>query len=295
MKVFFAVSLSLLATPLVSHASDQLIPAGSLIQCTVAEAKISSKTTAVGDPVLCKLSHVEAYGRSTLPLNSYLVGRFEAYKDPGHFVGKGWMELRFDHMVIQPDIIVPVDARVVSVPKYNVDQEGKILGNGHPVRDIVEWSIPVLWPIDLINLPRRGPSPVLKPETKLTLKLMDDIGIPNREIARDDYPHQPALIERQAPPQQAYASQPQYAPQPQYTQPSVPQQVIYNNYNTPPAPQSTTQVYVQQAPPQQQAPIIIQQQQQQQPQVVYNYPPAPRYVPYGYYPPPPPRYAYPAY
>ena len=30
---------------------EQLVPAGSLIQCTVEEAKISSKTMAVGDPV----------------------------------------------------------------------------------------------------------------------------------------------------------------------------------------------------------------------------------------------------
>ena len=89
----------LLASPFASYASDQLIPAGSLIQCTVSEPRLSSKTTAIGDPVLCQISHAERYGRSVLPYDSYLVGRFEDYRDPGHFVGKGWMELKFERMV----------------------------------------------------------------------------------------------------------------------------------------------------------------------------------------------------
>ena len=167
-----------LSAPVVALASEQLIPAGSLVQCTVSEPKLSSKTAEAGDPVLCQVSHVELYGRSVFPYGSYLVGRFEDYKDPGHLVGKGWMELKFDRMVIPPDQVLPVSTKVVYVPKYPVDKEGKILGKGHPVRDIVEWSIPILWPIDLINLPRRGPRPVLKAETRLTLKIMDDFGVP---------------------------------------------------------------------------------------------------------------------
>ena len=88
----------LLAAPFTSFAGEQLIPAGSLISCTVAEPRLSSKTTNVGDPVLCQVSHIELYGRSTMPYGSYLEGRFEDYKDPGHFVGKGWMELKFDRL-----------------------------------------------------------------------------------------------------------------------------------------------------------------------------------------------------
>ena len=57
----------LLAAPLTSFAGEQLIPAGSLLSCTVAEPKLSSKTANIGDPVMCKVSHVEMYGRSTLP------------------------------------------------------------------------------------------------------------------------------------------------------------------------------------------------------------------------------------
>ena len=154
---------------------------GSIISCTVAEGKISSKTTAVGDPVLCTLNPVEKYGRSQFPYGSYLEGRFEAYQDPGHFVGKGWMELKFDRMYLG-NRVMPMSAKVISVPGYKVASDGRILGNGHAVRDTIEWLIPVLWPIDLINLPRRGPRPVIKPETRLTLELMDDLGLPDNDI-----------------------------------------------------------------------------------------------------------------
>ena len=176
-------SLALLLAPTLFHstaarAAEQLIPAGSLMQCTIAEPKLSSKNTEVGDPVLCQLSHSERYGRATLPFGSYLVGRFAEYKDPGHLVGKGWLELKFDRMVIQPDTVLPVSAKIVDVPGYSVDKIGRIHGKGHPVRDTVEWSIPILWPIDLLNLPRRGPRPTLKGETHLTLKVMDDLGVP---------------------------------------------------------------------------------------------------------------------
>jgi hypothetical protein len=176
----------LLAAPLSVYAGEQIIPAGSLINCTVSEPKLSSKTDSIGDPVLCQLGFSERYGRSVLPANSYLVGRFEDYKDPGHFVGKGWMELKFDRMIIEPDTVVPVDARVVDVPGYNVDRYGRILGKGHAVRDTVTWMIPILWPLDLINLPRRGPRPTLKEEARLTLKVMDDMAVPTMDQPQQD-------------------------------------------------------------------------------------------------------------
>ena len=252
------LSLLLLATPLASHASDQLFPAGSIISCSVAEGKISSKTTAIGDPVLCTLNPVEKYGRSVFPYGSYLEGRFEAYKDPGHFVGKGWMELRFDKLIMG-NRVVPISAKVIQTPNYKVDRDGRILGNGHAVRDTVEWLIPVLWPIDLINLPRRGPRPVLKAETPLTLEIMDDIGISDRDDRGDGpRPQQAALIERMPPPQQA------------------PAPVIYQNF----------QQAAPQAPPPQQQQVVY---QQVPPVVIQQQPPT---VVYRYAPPPPPAYGY---
>ncbi len=233
MKGAFAiVSTILFAASLPGHAAEQLVPAGSLIQCTVSEPKLSSKTTDIGDPVLCQVSHVELYGRSVLPYGSYLVGRFEEYKDPGHFVGKGWMELKFERLVVPPGQIVPVATKVVYAPKYPVDKQGRIHGNGHPVRDIVEWSIPLLWPIDLLNLPRRGPRPVLKAETRLTLKVMDDIGVPSQQFASAPLYPQPA-------PPEPYGFQ-QRAPMPYYAPPVAapppPPQPMNYNYAPPPVP-----------------------------------------------------------
>ena len=263
MKGKSLLSLLLLAAPFTGHASEQLVPGGSLIQCTVSEPKVNSKTESVGDPVLCGVSHVELYGRSVFPYGSYLEGRFEDYKDPGHFVGKGWMELKFDRLIVR-DTVVPIAAKVVYVPKYPVDKEGRIHGTGHPVRDSIEWAIPVLWPIDLINLPRRGPRPTLKPETRLTLKVMDDFVIPSREeMAQDSGLNQRQPLAQYPPPQQ-YAPQQQYAPPPQ---PTYAPPVQYH-YAPPPPPVQQTVVY-QYVPP---------------PGAVFVSAPAL----YGYVPPPPP-------
>ncbi len=195
-------------------ASERLIPAGSLIQCTIAEPRLSSKTVPIGDPVLCQTSYGSRYGMAFLPQNSYIIGRFEDYKDPGHFVGKGWMELTFDRMLIQPDTVVPIHARVVDVPGYTVDRLGRILGKGHAVRDTVEWTLPILWPIDLLNLPRRGPRPTLKSETRLTLKVLDDLGVPSSEPPTQDpyglYRRQPSAYT--PPPDAPPAPQPQMQP-----------------------------------------------------------------------------------
>ncbi len=212
----------LLAPPLFADAGMRLIPAGALVSCTTGDGRINSKTTAIGDPVLCKVEHQR--GDFMLPYGSYLGGEFAEFKDPGHFVGKGWMELSFDRLYVG-DTVVPLDAKVVNVPGYKIDAQGRILGKGHAVRDTVLWMIPILWPIDLINLPRRGPRPTLKAETAVTLRVMEDIQVPVApEPLRDPYGlyQRPSASAPQPPPptqapdtgpENAYAApQEQYAP-----------------------------------------------------------------------------------
>jgi hypothetical protein len=186
MKYSSLVVLSLLlAPPLFADTGARIIPAGALVSCTTGDGRISSKTTAVGDPILCKVNFHR--GDFMLPYGSYLGGNFSEYKDPGHFVGKGWMQLDFDRLYVGNQVI-PLNAKVVDVPGYKIDSQGRILGKGHAVRDTVLWMIPVLWPIDLINLPRRGPRPTLKAETALTLRVMEDIQVPVvPEPQRDPY------------------------------------------------------------------------------------------------------------
>lgn len=104
-------------------------------------------------------------------------GRLTAEKDPGHFLGKGWLKLEFDHVSL-PDTALPVPGKIVAVSGYRVDKEGKIISHGHPKRDAIEWLIPPLWPWKLLTLPARGPRPELKGETELTLRLMDDVVVP---------------------------------------------------------------------------------------------------------------------
>lgn len=224
-----------LAAPIPAHAGGQLIPAGSLIQCTVSEPRFNSKTAQVGDPVLCQVGYTGRWGLYTLPYQTYLVGRFEDYKDPGHLVGKGWMQLEFDHMVIEPDMVVPLNARIVNVPGYNIDRQGRIHGKGHPVRDAVEWAIPILWPIDLMNLPRRGPRPTLKGETRVTVKLMDDAMIPTPSPAGEPVEQDPRLMRRPS----AYTVPAEPAPLPE--QQPVPvdtaaQRPAYEAVSAPPPP-----------------------------------------------------------
>jgi hypothetical protein len=171
--------LTLLATCAAASAHDVVLPAGTLIQCTLNEPNFSSKTAAVGDPVVCHLRGITEFGQEAFPRGSYLVGHLESAKEPGHFVGKGYLKLEFDRIGL-PTGDLPLEAKVISTRGYKVDKEGKIDGKGHAVRDAVEWMLPPLWPWKVIMLPARGPRPTLKGETVLQLRLMDDIQIPQQ-------------------------------------------------------------------------------------------------------------------
>lgn len=155
---------------------DVLLPAGTLLQCSLNEPNFSTATVEVGDPVLCHLYGVSEFGQS-LPRGSYLVGHLDSSKEPGHFVGKGYLKLQFDRIGL-PGGDMPIQAKIIAVSGYRVDREGKIRGKGHAKRDVAEWMFPPLWPWKVIMLPARGPRPKLKRESALTLRLMTDVDIP---------------------------------------------------------------------------------------------------------------------
>lgn len=160
-----------------ASARDIVLPAGTLLQCTLNEPNLSTNTMDVGDPVLCHLRGVTEFGQQAFPRGSYLVGHLDAAKDPGHFWGKGYLKLQFDRIGL-PTGDLPLEAKVISTKGYKVDKQGKIDGKGHPRRDVVEWMLPPLWPWKVVMLPARGPRPKLKGETVLSLRLMDDVSIP---------------------------------------------------------------------------------------------------------------------
>lgn len=171
------LAFTALAFTAAAAARDTVLPAGTLLQCTLNEPNLSTNTVSIGDPVVCHLrGHVE-FGQEAFPRGSYLVGHLDAAKNPGHFVGKGNLQLRFDRIGV-PSGDIPIDAKMIAAGKYKVDREGKIDGKGHAKRDAIEWMLPPLWPWKVLMLPARGPSPTLKSETVLTLRLMDDVDIP---------------------------------------------------------------------------------------------------------------------
>jgi len=179
---------ALLVSATVIRAQDQLVPAGTLLQCTLDEPNFSSATAAVGDPVLCHLRTMQEFGKPMFPRGSMLGGHLEAEKEPGHFVGKGYLKITFDRVVL-PNGDLPLPAKVIQARGYKVDKQGDIDGKGHATRDVVEWMLPPLWPWKVISLPFRGPRPTLKGEEPLELRLMDDIVLPQSVMHPDRPPY----------------------------------------------------------------------------------------------------------
>src|SRR5271165_177467 len=171
------VSLLALTFTVNAAARDVVLPAGTLLKCTLNEPNLSSATVAIGDPILSHLHGQVSFGQQAFPRGSYLVGHLEDAKDPGHFVGKGYLRLQFDRIGL-PTGDLPLETKVIATNGYKVDKEGKIKGKGHATRDVVEWMLPPLWPWKVLMLPARGPRPKLKGESQLTLRLMDDVEIP---------------------------------------------------------------------------------------------------------------------
>lgn len=176
-----------LAAQALLRAQEIIVPAGTILQCTLTEPNLSSRSAEVEDPILCDAGPIHEFGVSVFPRGAYLGGRLAEYREPGHFWGKGWMQLNFDRILL-PGAEMPISTKVISAPKLKVDAQGRIRGRGHAGRDAAEWAIPVLWPEKILTLPMRGPRPVLKGESRMTLRLMQDLLIPEGAAGLDVRP-----------------------------------------------------------------------------------------------------------
>jgi len=174
-----------------TKAQDILVPAGTLLRCTMDEPDLSSKTADIGDPVICHLAALRQFGKTVFPRGSYLGGHLEADKEPGHFWGKGYLKIEFDRIGF-PESDIPVPSKIIAAKGYRVDKKGDIVGKGHATRDTVEWLIPPLWPWKILTLPARGPRPTLKGEEQITVRLMDDIDVPRPGGSLRSYERPPA-------------------------------------------------------------------------------------------------------
>jgi len=188
---YLAVCMLSLGVSASAKAQDILVPAGTLLRCTMDEPNLSSKTADIGDPVICHLAALRQFGKAVFPRGCYLGGHLEADKEPGHFVGKGYLKIEFDRIGF-PDSDIPVPSKIIAAKGYKVDKKGDIVGKGHPKRDTVEWLIPPLWPWKVLTLPARGPRPELKGEEQITVRLMDDIDVPRPGGSLRSYERPPA-------------------------------------------------------------------------------------------------------
>jgi hypothetical protein len=177
MKVHMLVALAVLGCSLSLSSQELTLHAGQLFQCTLEEPNLSSASALVGEPVVCYLQQFREFGRAAFPRGSYLTGRFTDYREPGRLVGKGWLTLQFDRLIL-PDTEIPISSRVVSVRGFRMAAGGYIEGRGHATRDAFAWSLPFLWPVQLLRLPGRGPRPTLRGELAITLRLLDDVTLP---------------------------------------------------------------------------------------------------------------------
>ena len=96
----FVVVVLCLPKVVIAQTKESVVPAGTLLQCTLDEPRFSSETAQVGDPVVCHVSSLGMFGRPIFPRGAYLSGRFEDFRDPGHFFGKGWLKLEFESLTL---------------------------------------------------------------------------------------------------------------------------------------------------------------------------------------------------
>ena len=207
---------ALLVSATAVRSQDLLVPAGTLLQCTMEEPNFSSATASVGDPVLCHLKSFQEFGKTVFPRGSMLAGHLEADKDPGHFVGKGYLKITFDRVIV-PSGDVPLPAKVIQAKGYKVDKDGDIKGNGHAKRDVAEWLFPPLWPWKVVMLPARGPRPTIKGEEPMELRLMDDIVVTR------------AMSASVAAPKSALSASAGHVDRPPYASPNEPKPSLYSS------------------------------------------------------------------
>lgn len=133
-----------------TKAQDIVVPAGTLLHCTLEEPNFSSSTASIGDPVICHLSSVREFGQVVFPRGSYVGGHLATAK-------KDYLKLEFDRIGFESSEI-PVPNKVIAARGFHVDREGRIVGHHYS-------------------------RPVLKGEEQITLRLMDDIKVPRMNDA----------------------------------------------------------------------------------------------------------------
>ena len=67
-----------------------------------------------------------SFGHSLFPRGAMLSGHLQESKDPGHFVGKGWLQIEFDRIILPGAEVLPLEAKIIAAAPV-LKQAG-----GHP-------------------------------------------------------------------------------------------------------------------------------------------------------------------
>jgi hypothetical protein len=140
MRRFFAclaVAALFLGVQTSTKAQDILVPAGTLLRCTLDEPNFSSKTADIGDPVICHLAALRQFGKAVFPRGSYLGGHLEADQEPGHFWGKGYLKIEFDRIGF-PDSDLPVPAKLS--PRRDTRSTKRVTSSAKGMRLATRWN-----------------------------------------------------------------------------------------------------------------------------------------------------------
>jgi len=128
---FVILLVSLVPVASAQTLGEEFLPAGTILHCTLDEPNFSSRTAELGDPVLCHTGTLPALGRSLSYRGADLAGRFQDFRDPGHFFGKGWMGLTFDRLVLPGGVTLPLSAKVIAVSHFS-QRVSTVLRRGVP-------------------------------------------------------------------------------------------------------------------------------------------------------------------
>src|SRR5258708_11348647 len=116
-SAFLIFSVVFLGLQAGTKAQEILVPAGTLLRCTLDEPNFSSATADIGDPVICHLNALREFGQNVFPRGSYLGGHLEADKEPGHFVGTGYLKLQFDRIGL-PTSAIPAPTYAIPAQRH---------------------------------------------------------------------------------------------------------------------------------------------------------------------------------
>lgn len=75
-RTLFLILIWCFVAPVAAQAAEEVLPAGTRLQCTLDEPNFSSQTAEFGDPILCHASAIAVFGRSVFPQGCLLGGSF---------------------------------------------------------------------------------------------------------------------------------------------------------------------------------------------------------------------------